>query len=46
MPGVEEGCGRGVGTEGGDGGLDEVKVQSVHWPSGLTDLELISVSTA
>lgn len=34
MPGVEEGCGRGVGTEGGDGGLDEVKVQSVHWPSG------------
>ena len=40
VPGLGGGLwGRRVGI----GGLDEVEVQSAHWPGGLTNLELIAV---
>ena len=29
-----------MGTEGGDEGLDQVNVQSVHWPWGVKNFEL------
>ena len=32
-----------MGTEGGDGGLDQVNVQSAHWPWGVKNLELSPV---
>jgi len=37
------GGGGGVGTEGGDGALDEVNCKPAHWPGGVKNLELSSV---